>query len=60
MSNLKTFHIRVHEDKVGYYTVKAETLAAAERRALYNLRGETEGEVCPAVCYEQFDPKEFE
>ena len=56
----KTFHIRVREEKIGYYTVEAETLADAEREALYRLRGETEGEVCPAVNYEQFDPKEFE
>ena len=56
----KTFHIRVREEKIGYYTVEADTLAAAEREALYRLRGETEGEVCPAVDYEQFDPKEFE
>ncbi len=56
----ETFHIRVREEKIGYYTVQAETLAEAERKALYTLRGETEGEGCPAVNYEQFDPKEFE
>ncbi len=33
----KTFHIRVREEKIGYYTVKAKTLAEAEREALYKL-----------------------
>jgi len=48
-----TFHIRVREVKIGYYTVQAETLSQAESKALYNLRGETEGEVCPAVDFEE-------
>ena len=59
INEYKTFHIRVREEKIGYYTVKAKTLAGAEREALYKLRGETEGEVCPAVDYEEYDPKEL-
>ena len=57
---MKTYHIRVREEKVGYYSVRAESLAKAEIRALYNLRGETEGEVCPSVDYEEFNPKDKE
>ncbi len=56
----RKFHIRVREERVGYYTVKAESLNEAEKKAHYNLRGETEGEICPSVDFEEFDPKEFQ
>jgi hypothetical protein len=57
---MKTYHIRVREERVGYYTVKAESLNEAEKKAHYNLRGETEGEICPSVDFEEFDPKDFQ
>ena len=53
----KTYHIRVREERVACYIVQAETLYQAEQKALYSLRGETKGEVCPAVDFEEFDPK---
>ena len=57
---MKTFHIRVREEKVGYYSVKAEHLYQAHSKAYSKLKGETEGEVCPSIDFEEFDPKEFE
>ena len=57
--SMKTYHVRVREDKVGYYSIKAKSLDDAEKKALYNLRGETEGEICPSVDFEEFNPKEF-
>ena len=60
ISRMKTYHIRVREEKVGYYSVKAESLNEAELKAWYKLKGETDGEVCPSIDYEEFDPKEFE
>lgn len=46
---MKTYHIRVREERVGYYTVKAESLNEAEKKAHYNLRGEIGGEIIPSV-----------
>ena len=56
---MKTYHIRVREERVGDYTVKAASLNEAEKNAHYNLRGETEGEICPSVDFEEFDPEDF-
>ena len=56
---MKTYHIRVREERVGYYTVKAESLNEAEKKAHYNLLGETEWEICPSVDFEEFDPEDF-
>ena len=50
----------MREERVGYYTIKAESLNEAEKKAHYNLRGETEGEICPSVDFEEFDPKDFQ
>ena len=60
INRMKTYHIRVREEKVGYYSVKAESLNEAELKAWYKLKGETDGEVCSSIDYEEFDPKEFE
>jgi hypothetical protein len=58
---MKTYFIkRVREEKVGYYSVKAEHLYQAHSKAYSKLKGETEGEVCPSIDFEEFDPKEFE
>jgi len=57
---MKTYHIRVREEKVGYYSVKAEHLYQAHSKAYSKLKGETEEEVCPSLNFEEFDPKEFE
>ncbi len=53
----KTFNIRVREEKIGYYSLQAKNLPEAEEKALSKLRGETEGEVCPAVEFSFFVPE---
>ena len=56
---MKTYHIRVREERVGYYTVKATDMFQAQAKAYYNLRGETEGEIVPSINFEEFDPKDL-
>jgi len=57
MTKEKTFNIRVREEKIGYYSLQAKNLPEAEEKALSKLRGETEGEVCPAVEFSFFVPE---
>lgn len=55
---MKTFHIKVREEKVGYYSVKAEHLYQAHSKAYERLKGEKDQ--YSTFDFEEFDPKEFE
>jgi len=54
---MKTFHIRVREEKVGYYSVKAEHLYQAHSKAYEELKGEKNP--YSTFEFEEFNPKEF-
>ena len=54
---MKTFHIKVREEKVGYYSVKAEHLYQAHSKAYEELKGEKNP--YSTFEFEEFNPKEF-
>ena len=55
---MKTFHIRVREEKVGYYSVKAEHLYQAHSKAYEELQKDKDQD--SSFDFEEFNPKEFE